>query len=99
MVLPGVACAVSFFLVEGRQGLRVPRAASLVPGLNPINTGRRTIVHGGLYLSFRCAGGIVNDCFLVRVSVVTVFHAEDLRAELGTDFAANTAVGVNSGCA
>jgi len=99
MVLPGVACAGSFFFVEGRQSLRVPRAASLVPGLNPINTGRRTIVHGGLYLSFRGAGRVVNDSFLVSVSVVTVLHAEDLRADLGTDFTANTAFGVNRRCA
>ncbi len=67
--------------------------------LNPINTGRRTIVHGGLYLSFRGAGGVVNDSFLVSVSVVTVLHAEYLRADLGTDFTANTAVGINSWCA
>ena len=86
-------------LVEERQGLRAPGAASLVPGLNPINTGRGTIVHGGFYLGFRGAGRVVNDSFLVSVSVVTVFHAEDLRADLGTDFTTNTAVGVNSGCA
>jgi len=90
---------VRFFLGEGRQGLRVPRAASLVPGLNPINTGRRTIVHGGFYLGFRGAGRVVNDSFLVSVSVVTVLHAEDLRADLGTDFTANTAFGVNRRCA
>ncbi len=75
-------------------------ATRFVPqGLNPINTGRGTIVHGGLYLSFRGAGGVVNDSFLMSVSVVTVFHAEDLRTDLGTDFAANTTVRINSGCA
>ena len=67
--------------------------------LNPINTGRRTIVHGDLYLSFRGAGGVVNDSFLVSVSVVTVLHTEYLRTDLGTDFTANTAVGVNRWCA
>ncbi len=86
-------------LVEERQGLRAPGAASFVPGLNPINAGRRTIVHSGLYLGFRSAGRVVNDSFLVSVSVVTVFHAEDLRADLGTDFTTYAAVGVNSGCA
>ena len=75
----------------------IPRYAP--QDLNPINTGRRTIVHGGLYLSFRGAGGVVNDSFLVSVSVVTVFHAEHLRADLSADFAANTAVGVNRWCA
>ena len=67
--------------------------------LNPINAGRRTIVHGGFYLGFRGAGWVVNDSVLVSVSVVTVFHAEYLRADLSADFTANTAVGVNSWCA
>jgi len=67
--------------------------------LNPINAGRRTIVHGGLYFSFRGAGGVVNNSFLVSVSVVTVFHAENLRTDLGTDFTANTAVGIDRWCA
>ena len=57
------------------------------------------MVHGGLYLSFRGAGGVVNDSFLVSVSVVTVLHTEYLRTDLGTDFTANTAVGINSWCA
>jgi hypothetical protein len=41
----------------------------------------------------------VNNGFLVSMTVVTVFHAEYLRADLGTDFTADAAILVNSWCA
>jgi hypothetical protein len=87
---------------ESRAELfRGPRSASRVPMLFPINTSRRTIIHRHLDFIFRCSGRIVDDCLAVIVAMIMVIfvHPEYLGAELGADFAADTAIRIYSWCA
>jgi hypothetical protein len=67
-----------------------------VPALFPINTSRRTAVHGKLDFIFRSPRRVVDDRLAVVMTVVMIVfvHPKHFRAELGTDFASDAAIRV-----